>query len=88
MFRLKNTSSRRKQKNNNKEHDYDKWIKMNKKIREEDITRRAQNKNVAKFLKHVLPTPPTVVVPKFERKLIIFESRERTPPVKQEVGNF
>ena len=43
----------------NKEHDYDKWIKMSKKIREEDVTRKAQTKNVANFLKQVLPPHPT-----------------------------
>ena len=40
---------------NNKEHAYDKWIKMSKQIREEDCTRKAQTKDVAKFLKQVLP---------------------------------
>ena len=50
-----------KTKKRNKEHDYDKWIKMSKKILVEDVTRKAKTKDVVKFLKHVLPPHPTVL---------------------------
>ena len=40
---------------NNKEHDYDKWIKMSKKIREEVVTCKAQTKDFANLLAQVLP---------------------------------
>ena len=48
-----------KTKKRTKEDDYDNWIKMSNKIREEDVTRKAQTKDVAKFLKQVLPPHPT-----------------------------
>ena len=51
--------------------DYDKWIKLSGKLREEDVTRKAQLKDIAKFMKQVLPEPP---VQRFERI---------TPPVKR-----
>ena len=44
--------------------DYVKWIKLSGKLREEDVTRKAQLKNNAKFKKQVLPEPP---VDRFER---------------------
>ena len=44
--------------------DYDKWIKMIRKLREEDVTRKAQLKDIAKFMKQVLPERP---VQRFER---------------------
>ena len=51
------------------------WVK---KIREVDVNRKAQTKDVAKFLKQVLSPRPTVLpINK------IFESRERTGPVKR-----
>ena len=34
--------------------DYDKWIMMSEKLREEDVTRRAQLKDIANFMKQVL----------------------------------
>jgi hypothetical protein len=39
-------------------------VKMSKKIREEDVTCKAQKKGIAKFLKQVLP--PKHPVPKIE----------------------
>ena len=55
------------------EHDNDNWIKMSKTIREEDVTRNAQTKDIAKFLKLVLPDRPLpALFPKIE-------SRYRTP---------
>ena len=47
-----------------KEHDYGEWTKMSKKIRGEDVTRKAQTKDVANFLKQVLPPYPTVLTKK------------------------
>jgi len=64
---------RRKRKKLPPQHAYDKWIKMSKRIREEDVTRKAQLKDVAKFLKQLLPSPTVQN----------FESRDRfttTPP--------
>ena len=43
--------------------DYDKWIKLRERLREEDVTRKAQLKDIAKFIKQVLPQP---TVHKFE----------------------
>ena len=37
--------------------DVDKWIRMSGKLREEDVTRKAQLKYIAKFMKAVLPEP-------------------------------
>ena len=68
-------------KNNEKEHDFDRWNKMSKKIWKQDVTRKAQTKDVAKFLKQFLPPNPTLILI-FRKKHKKFESRERTPPVK------
>ena len=57
-----------------KEHDYDKWIKMSEKIREDDVTGKAQTEDIAKFLKQVLRPHPTV-----NPKIVVFELRERSP---------
>jgi hypothetical protein len=40
------------------QHDYDKWIKIRKKIREKDVTRNVKIKNIANFFKQVLPKSP------------------------------
>jgi hypothetical protein len=37
--------------------DFDKWIEMSGKLREEDVTRKAQLKDIAKFRKQVLLEP-------------------------------
>jgi hypothetical protein len=37
--------------------DYDKWIKMSGKLREEDITRKAMLKDIAKFMNKFCPNP-------------------------------
>jgi len=51
--------------------DYDKWIKLSGKLQEEILTRKAQLKDIAKFMKQVNPEPPV-------QRL---ETRERiTPP--------
>ena len=56
--------------------DYDKWIKMSGKLREEDVTRKTQLKDIAKFMTQVLPEAPV------QR----FETRERiSPSVKRRV---
>jgi hypothetical protein len=56
--------------------DYDKWIKMSEKLREDDVTRQAQLKEIAKFIKQVLPEPTV------QR----FKTRDRiTSSVKQRV---
>jgi hypothetical protein len=39
--------------------DYDKWFKVRGKLHEEDIKRKNQIKNVADFLKPVLPASPS-----------------------------
>ena len=44
--------------------DYDKWIKVSGKLREEDVNPKAQLKDIAMFTKQVLPEPP---VQRFER---------------------
>jgi hypothetical protein len=53
------------------QHVYYKWIKMSKKIREKDVTRMTQIKDIAKFLKQVLPEPPQPTVQKFESRVRI-----------------
>ena len=37
--------------------DFDKWIEMSGKLREEEVTRKAQLKDIAKFMKQVLLEP-------------------------------
>ena len=81
---FKRCSGVKTEKNYKKEHDYDKWIKMSKNIREQGFTRKAQTKDVANFLKQVLPTNPTVLAKKIKK--IFFESREHTPPVNRSVA--
>jgi hypothetical protein len=69
---------REKKRNNNnkgKEHDYDKWIKMSKKIREEDVARMSQTKDVSE----------TGTSPSSYGSTKKFESRERTAPMKPSV---
>ena len=46
----------------------DKWIKMSEKLREEDVTRKAQLKDIAKFMKRVLPEKQQSTEPKFETR--------------------
>jgi hypothetical protein len=54
--------------------DYDKWIKIRERLREKNVTRNAQIKDIAKFKKQFLPEPPV------QR----FEPRDRiTPPSVQ-----
>ena len=49
------------------ERDFDKWIKISNNIREEDVKRKAQTKDIGKFLKNVLPdSPRPTVLPNFE----------------------
>ena len=49
---------------------------MSGKVREEDVTRKAQLKDIAKFMKQVLPEHPVQII----------ETRERmTPHVKRQV---
>ena len=38
--------------------DYDRWIKLSGKLREEDVTRMEQIKDIAKVMKQVLLNPP------------------------------
>lgn len=53
----------RKKKNLSSQHACDKWVKISKKFREEEVTLKAQIKDIAKILKQVLP--PQYAVPKF-----------------------
>ena len=53
---------------------YYKWIELSGKLWEEDVTRKAQLRDIAKFVKQVLPEPS---VQRFERI---------TPPVKRRVS--
>ena len=46
------------------QNNYDKLIELSGKIREEDVTRKVQLKDIAKFMKQVLPERP---VQRFER---------------------
>jgi len=62
--------------------DYEKLIEMSGKLREEDVTRKAQLKNIAKFMKQVLPEPP---VQKFVRKTYPVNRRESFPTVAAEI---
>ena len=39
--------------------DYDKWIKLSEMLREEDVTRKAQVKDIAQLMKRVLPETPS-----------------------------
>ena len=43
------------------QNDYDNWIKMS----EEDVTGKAQLKDIAMFMKRALPEKPQPTVPKF-----------------------
>jgi hypothetical protein len=40
------------------QNDDDKWIKMSERLREEYVTRKAQLKDIAKFMKPILPEIP------------------------------
>ena len=64
---------KRRRKLSTGQSEYDKWIQMSERLREEDVTRIAQLKDIAKFMKHVL----------LERPIQRFESRNpiTAPPV-------
>ena len=59
--------------------DYDKWIKMSERLREEDVTRNDQLKDIAECMKHVVPEPP---VQKFQTHVQITLS---SVPVKRRI---
>ena len=63
--------------------DYDKWIKLSGKLREEDVTRKAQLKDIVKFQKQVLPEPP---VRRFERITAPVKRREYLPTAAAEIA--
>ena len=74
---IRNTSERQKKRNIpssyktkrkklQSQRAYDKWITMSKRISEEDVTRNAQLKDIAKFMKNVLPESPKPIVQKLE----------------------
>ena len=46
--------------------DNDKWITMSERLREEDVTSKAQLKDIANFMKQFLPEP---TVQRFERAI-------------------
>ena len=63
--------------------DYDKWIKLSGKLREEDVTRKAQLKDIEKFMKQVLPEHP---VQRFERITPPVKRRESLPTAPAEIA--
>ena len=62
--------------------DFDKWIKLSGKLREEDVTRKAQLKDIAKFMKQFLPEP---AVQRFERITPSVKRRESLPTAAAEM---
>ena len=63
--------------------DYDKWIEMIAKLREEDVIRQAQVKDIAKFMRQVLPEPP---VQRFERITPSMKRRESLTNATAEIA--
>jgi hypothetical protein len=63
--------------------DFDKWIDMSGKLREEDVIRTAQLKQLAKFMRQVLPEPP---VQRFERIIPAVKRRESLPTATAEIA--
>ena len=58
---------------------------MSEKLREEDVTRKAQIKDIAKFIKRVLQQP---TVPKIEKRDRINTTSPHSVPVKRRVLEF
>ena len=53
----KKQNKERKNKKSTPQHPYVTWFKMSKKIWEDDVTRKAQVKETAKFLKQIAKSP-------------------------------
>jgi hypothetical protein len=63
--------------------DFDKWIAMSGKLREEDVIRKAQLKDIAKFMRQVLPEPP---VERLERITPAVKRRESLSTAAAEIA--
>ena len=64
------------------QNDFDKWIKLSWKLREEDVTHKAQLKDIAKFMKQILPEPS---VQKFVRITSPVKRQESLPNAAAEI---
>jgi len=63
--------------------DYDNWIKLSGTLREVDVTRKAQLKDIAKFMKQELLEPP---VQRFGRITPPVKRREYLPTAPDEIA--